>query len=73
MQSLVFQRFIAIFVGVLLVFAAIAGIITKDEGMIGMGLAVAALYALYLRVYFRRKKEMKGKNPNEKESPLLRR
>ena len=73
MRSLAFQRYVAIFVGILLALAAVAAFVTKDESTVGLALAALALYGIYLSVYLRKKKEMQEKNPKQKESPLLRR
>ena len=73
MRSLAFQRYVAIFVGILLALAAVAAFVTKDESTVGLALAALALYGIYLSVYLRKKKEMQEKNPKKKESPLLRR
>ena len=53
--------------------AIIMSIMTKDDGMIGMIVAVALLYAIYLITFFRKEKEQAGKKEEKKESPLLRR
>lgn len=48
-------------------------IIIRDDGMIGMIIAVALLYGVYLITFFRKEKEQTGKKKEKKESPLLRR
>ena len=73
MRNLSFQRYVAIFVGVLLALAAVAAVVTQDESTVGLTLAALALYGISLSIYLRRKKEMQEKKPKQKESPLLRR
>ncbi len=60
----------AVFVGVLLVLAAVFAVVTGDETFIGTALVVAALYAVYMVQFVRREKEEK---PKEKQSPLMKR
>lgn len=70
MKSRGFRRFVAVFVGVLLVLAAVFAVVTGDETFIGTALVVAALYAVYMVQFVRREKEEK---PKEKQSPLMKR
>ena len=60
----------AIFVGALLMLAAVFAVITGEEGFIGTALLVAALYAVYMVQFIRKEKEEK---PKEKQSPLMKR
>ena len=66
-----FQKFVAIFVGIILVFAFTLSIIGSDEQMLGMSFALAGLYAVYLVIFFRREKERKAKESKSSKSPLL--
>ena len=70
MKSRGFRRFVAVFVGVLLVLAAVFAVVTGDETFIGTALVVAALYAVYMVQFVRREREEK---PKEKQSPLMKR
>ncbi len=72
MQSVGFRRFVAVFVGILLIVAVVICIVTGDEALVGTVLLVAALYAFYLTKLIKKEKELKAKQP-EKKSPLLRR
>lgn len=73
MRNAGFQRFVAIFVGVMLAFGVTAAIITHDDGMIGTAIAVGGLYLVYLVLFFKKEKERREERPKEKVSPLLRR
>ena len=73
MGSSGFQRFVAIFVGALLLFAIFVAIVTGDEGMIGTIIAVAIMYVVYLTVLFRKEKERRSRQAKQADSPLLRR
>lgn len=73
MKSRGFRRFVAVFVGILLAVAAALAVITGDESFIGTALVVAALYAVYMVQFVRTEREYREKNPQQKESPLLRR
>ena len=73
MKSQGFRRFVAVFVGILLVLAAVFAVVTGDETFIGTALVVAALYAVYMVQFVRKEKELREKNPKAKESPLMRR
>ncbi len=70
MKSRGFRRFVAVFVGVLLVLAAVFAVVTGDETFIGTALVVAALYAVYMVQFVRRERKEK---PKEKQSPLMKR
>lgn len=72
MRGAGFQRFVAIFVGVLLGSAVIFAVVMKDESLILTAALVAVLYAIYLSVFFKREKERRSKSAAEKRSPLLR-
>ena len=72
MKNQGFRRFVAVFVGILLAFAAVAAVVTKDEAMIGTGLVVAALYAVYMVQFVRKEKELREQSPKQKKSPLIR-
>ncbi len=73
MKSRGFRRFVAVFVGVLLVLAAVLSVTTGDEAFVGTTLIVAALYAVYMVRFLRLEKERREKDPKQKKSPLLRR
>lgn len=68
-----FQRFVAGFVGVLLVLGVSVAIQTGDESMIGTVALVGALYTVFL-IQFVRKNRERGKQKKEQvDSPLFRR
>ena len=73
MRSAGFRRFVAVFVGCLLLLAVTLAALTGDDGMIGTAAAVGLLYAVYLVQYVRKEKERGGKKQEKIESPLLRR
>ena len=73
MKSQGFRRFVAVFVGILLVLAAVLAIVTGDESFIGTALIVAALYVVYMVQFIRKEKEYREKTMTEKKSPLMRR
>ncbi len=73
MRSPAFRRFVAIFVGVILILAIVFGISTGDDGMLGLAAGVAGLYAIYLFVFIKKEKEQKKDHPKSQKSPLLRR
>lgn len=73
MKSQGFRRFVAVFVGIVLVAAAVMAILTKDETFIVTALLVAVLYAFYMVQFVRIEKELREKDPKQKVSPLLRR
>lgn len=72
MQNVGFRRFVAVFVGILLVVAVVFCVVTGDESLIGTVLLLAALYAIYLTKLIKKEKKWKAKQP-ERKSPLLRR
>lgn len=72
MRSPGFQRFVAVFAGILLVLAAVMAVVTGDEGMILSALVFGALYAVYMSRFLKAEKERRDKNPSKK-SPLTRR
>lgn len=77
MRSSGYQRFVAVFVGVLLALAVVMAAVTGDEGMIGTAAAVGGFYAVYMVLYLRKEKarrEQQEKTGNKPpDSPLLRR
>ena len=73
MKSQGFRRFVAVFVGVVLVAAAVMAVVTEDEKFIVTALLVAALYVFYMIQFVRLEKEYKDKAPKQKQSPLMRR
>ncbi len=73
MGSKEFQRFVAGFVGVLVVLGAAVAIQTGDEGMIGTTFAVGGFYAVYLVLFLKKEKERRLKETKKPDSPLLRR
>ena len=73
MKSQGFRRFVAVFVGVVLVAAAVMAVVTEDEKFIVTALLVAALYAFYMIQFVRLEKEYKEKQPKQTKSPLMRR
>ncbi len=77
MRSPGFQRFVAIFVGILLVLDAVFAILLGDEGLLAPLLLLAGFYAIYMVFFLRKEKERKaqGKTGKKKDpdSPLLRR
>ena len=72
MRSPGFQRFVAVFVGILVVLGLILSLTTQEESLLGTVLATAALYAVYLVIFFRREKQRKSSAPQSKKSPLIR-
>ena len=72
MRSLKFQRFVVIFVGILLALDAVFLLPTGDEPTIAAFFALLLLYIFYLVVFLRRRKEEKEKHPEAKKSPLSR-
>lgn len=68
-----FQRFVAVFTGILLAVAAVLAVTTGDEGLIGTALLVGALYAVYMVQFTKKEKARRAKQPQESKSPLLRR
>lgn len=73
MRGAGFQRFVAGFVGCLVVLSAVLSIVTGDESVIGMTLAVGGFYAVYLVVFLRKEKERRAAQTKNPDSPLLRR
>ena len=73
MRSAGFQRFVAGFVGCLLLAAVVMCILTGDESMIGTTFAVGGFYAVYLVLFLRKEKERRSNQTKKPESPLLRR
>ena len=72
MKNRGFRRFVAIFVGVLLAVDFAVTIAVGDEKMLGMTLAVAGVYAIYLVLYFKREKQDKAGQKDRVKSPLIR-
>ena len=68
MKSQGFRRFVAVFVGVVLVAAAAMAVVTEDEKFIVTALIVAALYAFYMVNFVRLEKEyfMRATSPARK-------
>ena len=73
MRSPGYQRFVAFFVGVLLVLAAVMAAVTGDESMIGTTVAVGGFYAVYMILFLRKEKERRKQKSKKADSPLLRR
>ena len=73
MKSQGFRRFVAVFVGVVLVAAAVMAVVTEDEKFIVTALLVAALYVFYMVQFVRLEKEYKDKQPKQVKSPLMKR
>ena len=73
MRSPGYQRFVAVFVGVLLVLAAVMAAVTGDESMIGTTVAVGGFYAVYMILFLRKEKERRKQKSKKADSPLLRR
>ena len=77
MRSPGFQRFVAIFVGILLVLDIALAIYLGDEGLLSSAALLAGVYAIYMFIFLRKEKERKsqGKTDRKKDpdSPLLRR
>ena len=77
MRSPGFQRFVAIFVGILLVLDIAFAIYLGDEGLLGSTALLAGAYAIYMVFYLRKEKERRAQGQTGKkkdpESPLLRR
>ena len=73
MKTRGFRRFVAVFVGIVLVAAAVMAVVTEDEKFIVTALLVAALYAFYMIQFVRLEKEYKEKQPKQTKSPLMRR
>ena len=73
MKTRGFRRFVAVFVGIILVLAAVMAVVTEDEKFIVTALLVAALYAFYMVQFVRLEKEYKEKQPKQAKSPLMRR
>ena len=68
-----FRRFVAIFVGALLLAGIVLAAVTGEEQLIGTILFVGAVYAVYLVVLFRKEKAQAAKQAKGPDSPLLRR
>ena len=73
MKSQGFRRFVAVFVGIILVLAAVVAVVTGDEKFIVTALIVAALYVFYMVQFVRLEKEYKEKQPKQAKSPLMKR
>lgn len=77
MRSPGFQRFVAIFVGILLVLDAVFAISMGDEGLLRSMALLAGVYTIYMFFFIRKEKERRAQNKIGKqkapESPLLRR
>ena len=73
MKTRGFRRFVAVFVGIILVLAAVMAVVTEDEKFIVTALLVAALYAFYMVQFVRLEKEYKEKQPKQAKSPLMKR
>ena len=73
MKTRGFRRFVAVFVGIVLVAAAVRAVVTEDEKFIVTALLVAALYAFYMIQFVRLEKEYKEKQPKQAKSPLMKR
>lgn len=73
MRNQGFQKFVVIFVGIVLLASVGLSIAMQDESMIGTTAAVAVLYAVYLTVYLRKKKERQANQQKNVKSPLIRR
>ena len=73
MTSVGYRRFVAIFVGILLVLGIVSAVVTGDEGLVGMCAALGAFYAFYMFLFIRKEKELRAENPKQKKSPLIKR
>ena len=73
MKTRGFRRFVAVFVGIILILAAVMAVVTEDQTFIITALAVAALYVFYMVQFVRLEKEYKDKKPKQTKSPLMRR
>ena len=73
MRSQGFRRFVAIFVGVLVVLGWIAMILTGDENLGASVLTLTVLNVVYLVIIVKKAKEQPAKDRKKPESPLLRR
>ena len=72
MRSPGFRRFVAGFVGIVLILAIVFGIVTDDEQMLLTAAAIAGFYVIYLYLFIKKEKEQKMKDPKSRQSPLLR-
>ena len=66
-----FYTFAAILGGFVFAGNLVVTILTGDESLVGGMLGFGVLYALYLIVYFKRKKRLTAKNPQKNTSPLM--
>ncbi len=73
MKSIGYRRFVAVFVGILLAIGVVCAVLTGDESLIGMCLAVGVFYAIYMIQFVRKEKELKESNPKARKSPLIKR
>lgn len=73
MRSQGFRRFVAIFVGVLVVLGWIAMILTGDENLGASVLTLTVLYIVYLVIIVKKAKEQPAEDRKKPDSPLLRR
>ena len=72
MKNKTFRRFVAVFVGLIVVADLVISIVVGDEKMLGMTVLVGLFYALYLRLMIKKEKQEKAGQKNQAKSPLMR-
>ena len=73
MRSPGFRRFVVIFVGVMVAIGWIMVIVTGEESLLGSVLVLTALFAIYLAVLVKKRREEPEPKQQKVDSPLLRR
>jgi Ca2+/Na+ antiporter len=73
MRSPGFRRFVAVFVGVMVAIGWIMVIVTGEESLFGSVLVLTALFAIYLAVLVKKRREEPEPKQQKVDSPLLRR
>ncbi len=66
-----FQKFVAVFVGVMLTLTAVLALTIQNEELLGSALGLGTLYAVYLLLFFRKQKENRKTRKDDPPSPLL--
>ena len=72
MKSRTFRRFVAIFVGALLVFDLVLIIVTGEENLMLPTLLLSLVYAFYMIIFVRKEKQAKAGEKKQPQSPLMR-
>ena len=73
MRSPGFRRFVAVFVGLMVAIGWIMVIVTGEESLFGSVLVLTALFAIYLAVLVKKRREEPEPKQQKVDSPLLRR